>query len=551
MQNPNHIRYSENPGEEDKFHNEGLISFIDNDYVLNFLNDPESAQRRSMPMQQNTFNAMIPEMQLSFPNFQDNSKNQEHFPNIYSKINVNDAWFLQNMGEANKLHPGMNRSMNFKIENNQEIDGSLKTKKIKLDKEQTVRKAVDVTSSRLNKNNIKNTYINKINSLITDQKVDMKSEESKPEVVAKGGDIRKGVLVKNEVENPNNPALKNGMKKVRSYDVLKSDEIEKLNVKLARNRESARNSRKRKKVYIELLEKKVAQLQLELVNSRKQLEVNNNSFNKLCGQSKLMNTLYSGKQQLFEKLERMLTGKIDEGEVSLLIDSLRFRLGASGKERTSAINFFFKQIIDLNVPVHMKYLLWTAAEGKDLFSTKDTTGINSVANNSAEKHELQNETTEYWQDILTRVNPTEHQKKAITKYKKRLIAQRQKFETLVSGLNTIRKSLIKEAGSLQDIIDEFRNVLTPVQTGKFLIILDKERNRKEFSSEKLWSNVFSKKSTGEDKDDDEGSEMSDNFLDDPEADPQDQIQIQEEEDSDIAINDFGDQTPSSKGGNSR
>ena len=44
---------------------------------------------RSMPMQQNTFNAMIPEMQLSFPNFQDNSKNQEHFPNIYSKINVN------------------------------------------------------------------------------------------------------------------------------------------------------------------------------------------------------------------------------------------------------------------------------------------------------------------------------------------------------------------------------------------------------------------------------------------------------------------------------
>jgi len=92
------------------------------------------------------------------------------------------------------------------------------------------------------------------------------------------------------------------MKKIRSYDVLKSDEIgkgkslreifnkdtEKLNVKLARNRESARNSRKRKKVYIELLEKKVAQLQQELANSRKQLELNSNSFNKLCGQSKLV-----------------------------------------------------------------------------------------------------------------------------------------------------------------------------------------------------------------------------------------------------------------------
>ncbi len=130
----------------------------------------------------------------------------------------------------------------------------------------------------------------------------------------------------------------------------------------------------------------------------------------------------------------------------------------------------------------------------------------------------------------------------------------------MSGLNTIRKSLIKEAGSLQDIIDEFRNVLTPVQTGKFLLILDKEKNRKEFSSEKLWFNVFNKKNadvklslfvkllTFSSKGDD-GSEMSDNFLDDPEVDPQEQIQIPEEVDSDIGINDFGDS--SSKGGNSR
>jgi len=46
MQNQNHIRFPENMADEDKFHNEGIISFIDNDYVLSFLNDPESAQRR-------------------------------------------------------------------------------------------------------------------------------------------------------------------------------------------------------------------------------------------------------------------------------------------------------------------------------------------------------------------------------------------------------------------------------------------------------------------------------------------------------------------------
>jgi len=82
------------------------------------------------------------------------------------------------MNDANKMHHAMPRGLNFKLENNQEIDGNIKTKKIKLDKDQHARKAVDVTSSRV-KNNIKNTYINKINSLIVDQKVDFKAEENK------------------------------------------------------------------------------------------------------------------------------------------------------------------------------------------------------------------------------------------------------------------------------------------------------------------------------------------------------------------------------------
>jgi hypothetical protein len=81
-----------------------------------------------------------------------------------------------------------------------------------------------------------------------------------------------------------------------------------------------------------------------------------------------MNNLVTGKQQLFERLEKMLNSGAEEQEIGLLIDSLRLRLGATGKERVNAINFFFKQIIELLIPVHMKYLLWAACEGKDLFS---------------------------------------------------------------------------------------------------------------------------------------------------------------------------------------
>jgi hypothetical protein len=77
---------------------------------------------------------------------------------------------------------------------------------------------------------------------------------------------------------------------------------------------------------------------------------------------------------MFEKLERLITTKADDNDINPLLDSLRLRLGATGKERVNAINYFFKQILDLLIPVHMKYMLWIAAEGKDIFSQKESQG---------------------------------------------------------------------------------------------------------------------------------------------------------------------------------
>ena len=48
--------------------------------------------------------------------------------------------------------------------------------------------------------------------------------------------------------------------------------LEKLSYKLAKNRESARNSRKRKKVYFEMLEAKVIELSDELAHAKKRIK---------------------------------------------------------------------------------------------------------------------------------------------------------------------------------------------------------------------------------------------------------------------------------------
>ena len=73
---------------------------------------------------------------------------------------------------------------------------------------------------------------------------------------------------------------------------------DRLNEKLAKNRESARNSRKRKKIYIELLEKKIDQLQHELNSAKKQLEINNLTLDKATKHSQVV--YYSSKRYLLK-----------------------------------------------------------------------------------------------------------------------------------------------------------------------------------------------------------------------------------------------------------
>jgi predicted RNase H-like nuclease (RuvC/YqgF family) len=69
-------------------------------------------------------------------------------------------------------------------------------------------------------------------------------------------------------------------------NIRANNQLEKLDIKLAKNRESARNSRIRKKVYIDLLEKTVDKLQRELAETKKQLEQYINNSNKISFQPK-------------------------------------------------------------------------------------------------------------------------------------------------------------------------------------------------------------------------------------------------------------------------
>jgi hypothetical protein len=70
--------------------------------------------------------------------------------------------------------------LGYKIENPDEIEGSSKVKKIKTDKEVSLNVKRPSDASSKSRNNTKNTYINKINTLITEEEeLDIKPEVPK------------------------------------------------------------------------------------------------------------------------------------------------------------------------------------------------------------------------------------------------------------------------------------------------------------------------------------------------------------------------------------
>ena len=78
-----------------------------------------------------------------------------------------------------KVPYGVNMQQ-YKVENAEDLEhGPARTKKTKTGKDTGTRKAVESQQSSKNqKANIKNTYINKINSLINDKVIDVQDETS-------------------------------------------------------------------------------------------------------------------------------------------------------------------------------------------------------------------------------------------------------------------------------------------------------------------------------------------------------------------------------------
>ncbi|CAK91527.1 unnamed protein product (macronuclear) [Paramecium tetraurelia] len=233
------------------------------------------------------------------------------------------------------------------------------------------------------------------------------------------------------------------------------------NNKKEKARQSAKNTRQRKKAYIDSLEQKVLnQQKCEVAQLTAQLNQNKKVESK-PSLMQLMEQFLLDRKQQFDMLEKAYQ-EGNEANIKVITNSLRFKYGISGQGRLMAINKVFELLIDLLLPMHMRYLFWVASEDVDIFKRE---------RQSSEFYSFDMSDSQI--NCLNSFGLDDDQILKIQNMQQTIQEQRSHYDNLIIEIYKIQQSIVKESEKCQTIVDEIWDVLEPKQAAGLLITLDK------------------------------------------------------------------------------
>ena len=219
--------------------------------------------------------------------------------------------------------------------------------------------------------------------------------------------------------------------------------------RLARNRESARNSRRKKKQYIEFLEGRVARLSEE-VGTLKAIISSTTSTSP--------DQLFRARRkELFQKLSDAVNNQqVPDHIVAEMLNDLREQLGVHARGRQEVVNRMFQQTLELMIPLHVKYFLWVSDQELDFF--QEAGGVP--------------EDYASWQELVTTAQFTPEQCAAIREYKGILLQEKDKMSESLLKLKGMREALESKSLSFQQYLEDLRQQLEPRQAASFALWIE-------------------------------------------------------------------------------
>ncbi|CAD8143547.1 unnamed protein product [Paramecium octaurelia] len=141
-------------------------------------------------------------------------------------------------------------------------------------------------------------------------------------------------------------------------------------IKLAKNRQSARDSRKRKKIYVELLELKVAELSKQIEVLQKNLDQQNIFINHCVKIPSLISDFNLSYQNQFQVLSQNITKK----QLQILDDEF----GVNSEKRDYLCNIIFNTLVDHILPFDLKKTIETAINNLGVFKVGEQQEIKQL-----------------------------------------------------------------------------------------------------------------------------------------------------------------------------
>jgi len=234
--------------------------------------------------------------------------------------------------------------------------------------------------------------------------------------------------------------------------------------RLEKNRESARQSRQRKKDYLDELSRKVGMLQRDLFEKR------------ATHLATATAELGAQRAALLASLEPLahveLSGGVlpseDEAKLEAAAAALCDRYGPDSAERRAVRDFHFNQLARLLTPPHTKFMLWLIYQPEG-----SSSGISAEAATAAS----------LWSHLCTDLGLSSEQGEKLRASLRRVAASpeapHEVWRLCVAAvyLSRLRGALSKSAAKLQAQLEATRAILTPAQFLRYAAWVDRNRAR--------------------------------------------------------------------------
>lgn len=243
-----------------------------------------------------------------------------------------------------------------------------------------------------------------------------------------------------------------------SSAVALSEAEEKKRKRLEKNRESARECRKRKKDKIDMLRLQLTRLEAENIQFRLKLKVGNEFPDESMGSEP--STISNSKDQIPFQLENMLMSGASDSEIRTTVEELQERYADYGLNRRTTLAFHISQLRRCLLPTQTtRCILWMIG-CSHLFHNSDGTDKVDIDENIPQKEIVQ----ELFKSLMEETEPSIDQKKTIYSFTDDGIGPFPKLQSLSQNSNAIldrleeivctkNESLDSEMSSLQRSLD--------------------------------------------------------------------------------------------------